>query len=321
MLFLKIIKHHWFLVALLLAMAAGFWLASPMKMLASAIWLKWLIVAATMLMMTWPLETGKLLESGSKPVAPLIATFLNLAVAPLLAWPISKLLGADLGAGLILAAAVPSTLASAAVWTRRAGGNDAIAIMVTIITNLFCFVVTPAWVFFLIQIEMPQELLVATIRNLLFYVVLPMIIGQLLRLNSSSAKWATSHKPTFSIIAQVGILCIVLLGSISMRLRLSNHGVGAIQLNLLAATIVSVLVLHLSILLMGIQLGRWTGHSKPDQIAIAFAGSQKTLMVGLSTALSMGLNIIPIVAYHALQLIVDTLIADQFRHRNEAESS
>lgn len=321
MLISKILKNHWFLIVLLLSMAVGFWLGSPIGMLAELAWLKWSIVATTMLLMTWPLETGKLVEAGSKPVAPLIATILNLAVAPLLAWPISKLLGAELGAGLILAAAVPSTLASAAVWTRRAGGNDAIAIMVTIITNLVCFVVTPAWVYFLIRIEMPQELLFSTIRNLLCFVVLPMILGQLLRLNSASAKWSTKQKPTFSLFAQIGILCIVFLGSINMRQRLFTHDSGSIQLNLLLSTLVAVLVLHLTILALGIQIGRWTGHSKADQIAIAFSGSQKTLMVGLSTALSMGLNIIPIVAYHALQLIVDTLIADQFQKRNKANSN
>ena len=35
-------------------------------------------------------------------------------------------------------------VASAAVWTRRAGGNDAVALIVTISTNLACFLLTLA---------------------------------------------------------------------------------------------------------------------------------------------------------------------------------
>ena len=58
---------------------------------------------------------------------------------------VAPLLRGDLAVGLLVAAAAPCTLASAAVWTRRAGGNDAVALMVTIGTNLTCFVVTPLW--------------------------------------------------------------------------------------------------------------------------------------------------------------------------------
>ena len=51
----------------------------------------------------------------------------------------------------------------------------------------------------------------------------------------------------------------------------------------------------------------------PDSIAVAFAGSQKTLMVGAYVALAVGpLAILPMVAYHAVQLFVDTLIADRW---------
>ena len=47
---------------------------------------------------------------------------------------------------LVIAAAVPSTVASAAVWTRRAGGNEIVALIVTVVTNSLCFLVTPLWV-------------------------------------------------------------------------------------------------------------------------------------------------------------------------------
>ena len=319
--FVQILKNQWFLITLLLAMAAGFWLAFPLEFLANLTWLKWSIVSLTMLLMTWPLETSRLLKVGARPSAPLIATTLNLVIAPLAAWPISKLLGDELGAGFLLAAAVPSTLASAAVWTRRAGGNDSIAIMVTIITNLLCFVVTPAWVFYLTGIEIPRELLVSTIKNLFLFVVLPMIVGQLLRISSKSAKWASGHKKTFSIFAQIGVLSIVLLGSINMRLRIANYDVDAMGANLILATLVAAVSLHLGILVAGMQIGRITGHSWQDQIAIGFSSSQKTLMVGLSTALNMGLNIFPIVAYHALQLIADTLVADYFQKQKNKDPS
>ncbi len=312
---MKILRDQWFLILLMLALSLGYVFAYPLSWLTDIAWLKWLIVGLTMLCMTWPLETKQLVRAGTKPLAPSIAIFLNLVAAPLLAWPLSRFLGSELGPGLILAAAVPSTLASSAVWTRRAGGNDSVSMVVTIVTNLLCFVVTPAWVYGLIGISVPQSVLVATIVNLGMFVVFPMVIGQLLRIHRGSATWATNHASRLSIAAQIGILLITLIGSVSMRIRFDGLPANEIGLNHLAATIVLVLFHHLAILISGIKLGEWTGCPIGDRIAIGFGGSQKTLMVGLSTALSMGLNIIPIVAYHALQLIVDTLIADRFRKR------
>ncbi len=42
-------------------------------------------------------------------------------ILPFAAWGLSFLLPSELGGGLIVASVVPSTLASAAVWTRRPG--------------------------------------------------------------------------------------------------------------------------------------------------------------------------------------------------------
>jgi sodium/bile acid cotransporter 7 len=54
---------------------------------------------------------------------------------------------------------------------------------------------------------------------------------------------------------------------------------------------------------------------------VAFAGSQKTLMVGLQVSMELGVSILPMVAYHVSQLIVDTLIADRWRAGNESQST
>ena len=53
---------------------------------------------------------------------------------------------------------------------------------------------------------------------------------------------------------------------------------------------------------------------RADQIGVAFAGSQKTLMVGLAIAIEFGgLAVLPMVAYHVEQLLIDTVLADRLR--------
>ena len=308
------------MAALLSCFVAGYLLAEPLRILNDMAWVKWAIVSLTMIAMTWPLKTSSLISAATSPLPAIIASTINLIIAPLAAWPLSKVLSDDMAAGFVLAAAVPSTLASAAVWTRRAGGNDSVAMMVTIITNGICFLVTPAWVFWLIGEQMTGFSLSDTVLKLLLFVVLPMAAGQALRMPHGSADWATTHKPKFSLIAQIGILTMVLLGSIKMGQTIEIDSISLIM-NQVLLVIVLVSGLHLALFFLGIFAGRASGQSPENEIAIGFSGSQKTLMVGLSIAVSMGLNIIPIVAYHALQLIIDTLIADRYRQFLQSESA
>ncbi len=57
----------------------------------------------------------------------------------------------------------------------------------------------------------------------------------------------------------------------------------------------------------------WTKVARPQQVGVAIAGSQKTLMIGLKMALDCGVSIIPMVAFHVGQLLLDTFIADRMR--------
>jgi sodium/bile acid cotransporter 7 len=74
-----------------------------------------------------------------------------------------------------------------------------------------------------------------------------------------------------------------------------------------------VLGVHLTALMVGFRTGRRLGMSRADQIAVGFAGSQKTLMVGLQICMELGFHVLPMVAYHISQLLVDTLIADRLK--------
>lgn len=312
---MKSIASNWFLLALMATLAAGFGGAQSCRMVVDISWLKWTVVTVTMFVMAWPLEFKHIYRAVTRPIGPILATVLNLLVIPLMAWPLSYLLGEELGPGLIVAAAVPTTLATGAVWTRRAGGDDSLAIMVTIITNLLCFFVTPAWVYYLAGNEADQAKFVGTIFKLLYFVVIPMIVGQLVRFNTGSAKWATHNKRWLSLAAQFGVLFMIFLGAVSTGIRVNESESLNIHFDQIVWMILVILFIHLSVCFSGMRLAKWFGLPKPAQIAVGFSGSQKTLMVGLSTAINMGVSIIPLVAYHALQLIADTVIADKIRNK------
>ena len=313
----RFIQQSWFLTVLVFALVLGYLLAESCRPLAELTWLKWVVVAITMFVMALPISFSNLKKSAGEYGAPLLAILLNVVLVPVLAWPLSFCLETEFGYGLIVAAAAPCTLASAAVWTRRAGGNDSVAILVTIVTNAFCFVITPFWVFTLIG-EASETLgpvdFSSTIWKLLLLVVLPMGLGQLLRISKPVADWSGNQKQLLGVIAQIGILIVVLIGSIATAIRMQEAADGG-SVGQVVAVVLMVAVIHLVVLGIGFALARSLGFGREEQIAVGFAGSQKTLMVGLSTAMELGVSIIPIVAFHSVQLVLDTMIADKLKSR------
>jgi sodium/bile acid cotransporter 7 len=89
---------------------------------------------------------------------------------------------------------------------------------------------------------------------------------------------------------------------------------------MLALTAAACLAVHLAGLFLGLAAGRLVGLDRPDRIAVGFAASQKTLPVGLLLfnayyQADYPLAVLPLVVYHAGQLLADTLVADRLAGR------
>jgi sodium/bile acid cotransporter 7 len=313
---LSAIRDRWFLIALVVLLVAGMGWPTETRPLIGWLDGDW-VVAIVTFVMALPLETSAIWGTVRRPGAAWLGAAVNSGICPPLGWLASLLLPQELAIGLIVATAVPCTLATAAVWTRRAGGNDAVAFLVTMITNLGCFLVVPAWLYLLSHVRANVEYQ-AIVVGLILLIVAPIVLAQLLRQWSLIGKWATRNKKSLSWFAQIGVLTMVLIGAVSSGEKL----LAAEDDSVVTTTNVLLLVagatfVHLAALWIGLKCSAALGFSWPDSIAVAFAGSQKTLMVGAYVALAVGpLAILPMVAYHAVQLFVDTLIADRWAKRN-----
>ncbi len=316
----QFLVQRWFLLSLGAVLAVGFLASDLFLPLTQWAPLRHAIVVCVLFLMALPLEARAMWQTLRRPAAPALGILVNSAGIPLLAWctvvSAGSLLGQDLALGLLVAAAVPCTLASAAVWTRRAGGNDAASIMVTVITNASCFLVTPAWL--LLTTGQQSELDAGQmITSLGLLVVLPMTAAQVLRLARPVGHWATRHKTPLGVIAQFGVLSMVFIGSVRTAQRFQDAG-AAPGLGQLVALLIAVTAIHLIGLVVGMAAARWLGLPRRDEIAVGLAGSQKTQMVGLQICIELGFNIIPMVAYHVIQLLLDTVIVDRFRQNQDA---
>lgn len=310
--FLQAINQSWFLVALILVLALGQWQAASLLWLADLKWLRLAVVVSVIFIMALGVPLADILKQVARPFPTLLASAINMLFMPIAAWLLGFALPLDLAGGFIVAAAIPCTLASAAVWTRRAGGEDSIAMLVMLITNLTCFFVTPLWL--LLLLGQKVELDVGKLISELFLLVLiPSILAQLLRYRFSSvARFATRYKVTLSTIAQIGILLMVLFGSVQM-----NQSSAGIQPQPSSRSylpyiqsIIAAIVLHLAAVAMGWYAAFGLKFNRREQIGVAISGSQKTLMVGLQVCIDCGVSILPMVLYHISQLLIDTFLAD-----------
>ena len=319
----KILKRfftqRWFLITLAFLLAMGYTQAENWRPLAELQALRYAIVASVLFIMALPLRLESVWEALGRPRAVLLACGINYVLLPLVAWVMTVGLQEEMAVGLMVVAATPSTLASAAVWTRRAGGNDAIAIVVTVVTNLSCFVMTPLWLFATTGLrDWKSDMLGEMIVRLGLLVVFPMVLAQLLRLYRPITRWSDMQKSALSVLAQCGILTMVLLGAIKAGNELNDPSVDTQMPITTALTMLfTVIVLHCLMLWAGHWFGEKCGLSRPDRIAVGFSGSQKTLVVGLHVAVTYfgGLAILPMVAYHIGQLLIDALVADRLRQK------
>jgi solute carrier family 10 (sodium/bile acid cotransporter), member 7 len=306
---LTFLSRRLFLLGLIVVLVAGIGWPAQMAPLARFLPSN-VIVAAVTLIMALPLETSALWNAVRRPGPAWLATAINSGVAPPLGWLASRALPPELAAGVIVATSVPCTLATAAVWTRRAGGNDAVAFLVTMITNLSCFIVVPAWLWLLVGVRADIDY-GRIIMGLIMLIVLPIVVGQILRQWPPIGLRATAHKHALSRLAQCGVLLMVFVGAVDCGKNISGRA--QLSAENLAIMVGAVAAVHLVLLLIGLASARRLGFDRGDAIAVAFSGSQKTLMVGAYLALTVGpLAILPMVAYHAAQLVIDTLVADRW---------
>ena len=315
------LRHNWFLVALAALFALGFVAHEVLRPLADQVWLRTCIVALAMFLMGLSLEAGAIWNALRRPWATLLAVGVTFGLLPLIAWAISPLLTREFAGGLLVAAVTPCTMASATVWTRKAGGNDSAATVVTVVTNLICFLVTPAWMYVLTGAQSQQSLgeFGGMVVQLLLTVVLPVIVAQILRLHPLVSEWSTRRKGSLSLGSQYCILLMVTIGAIHTGEKLSGagtSGTGPTNAALeLLAMIAAVFFVHVSSFWLGFGLARVFRLPWGDQVAVAFSGSQKTLMVGMKVSIDSHFSVLPMVTYHIGQLFIDTVLADWLQRR------
>jgi len=325
------VKKNWFLVGLAALIPLALFLASSQPP-------AWLVdtaqsvptsgcTATILFLMSVTLNSRRLFDSLRKPLPVLTACGVNQIVIPVLCFPLLALQkSADLKVGLLIAASVPCTMAAASVWTRRAAGNDAVSLLVTLITNGLCFLVTPLWLlagstWFGTTDASGSLQFGSMVWRLILAALLPAFVGQMVRLSKPLETFVDVNKPIFSNIAQAIILMLVFVSAFRGGVQFESTGMaGNLRHQEFATVWISCIVLHLVAMCVVWQITGLAGFAEEDRRACVFAGSQKTLPIGILVSQATGLpfSILPMLMYHMSQLFIDTWIADRLKSRRAA---
>jgi len=220
--------------------------------------------------------------------------------------------------GIFYVAALPSTVSSSVVMVSIAGGNIPAAIFNASISSLIGVFITPLWMSFLLSSSNGQYDLGSVIGKLTIQVIVPVIAGILL--NRKLGWFADRYKAYLRYFDQLTILLIVYTSfceSFSLNL-FANYSAGDL-------TELAAMMLALFFIIFGIVhlLSRLLHFNREDRITALFCGSKKSLVQGsvmanvLFPGTIAGVVLLPIMVFHALQLIVASIIAQRMQQQKK----
>ncbi|XP_021757409.1 probable sodium/metabolite cotransporter BASS4, chloroplastic [Chenopodium quinoa] len=232
--------------------------------------------------------------------------------------------------GLALFACMPTTLSSGVSLTQLAGGNFALALAMTVISNLLGILVVPftitKYVAAGVGISIPTNQL---LRSLVITLLIPLILGKIVReLFKGVAEFADNNRKLLSNMNALflGFVPWIQVSKSRSLLLMVNPtsfllaiGLGA----LLHIILLAFNALALKILSSVSGGSKSVFYSKQNAIALLMVASQKTLPVMVAVVDQLGgamgapgLLILPCVAAHLNQIILDSFLVNFLLHRD-----
>ncbi len=210
-------------------------------------------------------------------------------------------------------ASLPSTVSSSIVMVSIAGGNISAAIFNASISSILGVFITPLWMQLVTDPAKGGPALGPIIIKLILQVLVTVTIGLLL--NPRFGRLAEKYRKQLKYLDQLTILLIVYTAFCESFARHMFSNLGPIQLFLLSAGMLALFffVYFLISLVCGL-----LHFNREDRITALFCGSKKSLVHGsvmvkvlFANSHLMGLLLLPLMLYHALQLISASMIAQK----------
>ncbi len=227
----------------------------------------------------------------------------------------------ELAIGFFFLCAVPSTVSSSVVMTAAARGNVPVAVFNATLSSVIGIFATPLLVGWRLHTEGGAMPLDKVILDLVLWLLLPLIAGQLVR--PWLAEWAWNNKKPIARVDRSTILFIIYTSYCDSIMR----GIWSGQGDAVIAAAVGSLVLFYGIFHVVSAIARAAGFNSADRIATIFCGSKKSIAAGVPMAQlifagdpRLGLILLPLMIYHPLQLLICGVLAGRWARRVDEKS-
>jgi sodium/bile acid cotransporter 7 len=313
-----------FIIALLIAAALGLLLPASGTVAKIVDILKTAAIALLFFLQGVRLERAAVISGMTHwrlQLLTLASTFVLFPILGLaLNWAVPGFLSDSLWLGVLFLCALPSTVQSSIAFTSIARGNVSAAVCAATASNLLGIAITPLLVAGLLKRHSDISPL-EQVEQIVLQLLVPFIAGQIV--SRWLRPWAKRNSAVLSITDRGSIVLVVYAAFSAAMLAGAWSALKPIEL---------AKILALSALLLGIVLvftrfaSRALRFSKPDEIAVVFCGSKKSLATGVPMAnilfppAVVGLVILPIMIFHQLQLMVCAFLARRYAERVETDS-
>ncbi|WP_228450905.1 bile acid:sodium symporter family protein [Chryseolinea soli] len=222
--------------------------------------------------------------------------------------------------GTFYLAALPSTVSSSVVMVSMARGNIPAAIFNASISSLLGVFITPLWMALFLSADVSGLDTSGIILKLALQVLAPVLVG--ISLHSYFGDWALRHKKQLRYFDQSVILTIVYTSFCHSFAGHVFDQLSAMQIILLGG-LLALLFFTAYFILSAV--ARIAGLQREERVTLLFCGSKKSIVHGtvMSKVLFQqssvaGIMLLPIMMYHALQLLFVSLIAQRMARAVEA---
>lgn len=215
--------------------------------------------------------------------------------------------------GIFYLCALPSTVSSSVVMVSIAGGNIPAAIFNASLSTLAGIFITPLWMLPLLENQAGELDSGSIVLKLSLQVLVPVILGMLL--NKAGGAFAEKYKKQLRYFDQSVILLIIYTAFCHSFYTHAFAGYSWLLLIMLAAGM--SLLFFIVYRIIGIACRRLR-FNQSDTISVLFCGSKKSLVHGtvmsnvlFAAGTPVSVLLLPLMLYHALQLIFVSMIAQK----------
>ncbi|MEI6677453.1 MAG: bile acid:sodium symporter family protein [Mariniphaga sp.] len=216
-----------------------------------------------------------------------------------------------IGLGIFYLAALPSTVTSSVVMVSIARGNIAAAIFNASVSSILGIFITPLLMSSILEKSTSGFDISHTIIHLCLQVLLPVVLGLLL--HYKLGKWVNHYKTTLRNFDQTIILLIVYTSFCESFSGKMFDNFSLSEIFILGGM---MLTLFLVVFTLMDLLSIWMKFKREDRITVIFCGSKKSLVQGavmgkviFPDQAVLGVVLLPLMVYHALQLLAGSTIA------------